>query len=127
MNVNVNVNIDTARILRERGLGGSKEATHFLASEVERLSKPYVPFEDGGLIGSAVVNDDSVVYNAAYAHYQYHGEVMAGRAPKHYTGQPIDYHNDTGTRGKGWDKRMMADRGDEVRESFAHYIGGNPK
>lgn len=127
MNVNMTVNIDTARILRERGLGGSKEATRFLASEVERLCKPYVPFEDGGLTGSEVAGDDSVVYNAPYAHYQYHGEVMAGRAPKHYTGKPIDYHNDTGMRGPEWDKRMMADRGDEVRESFAHYIGGNPK
>lgn len=127
MNVNINVNIDTDRILRERGLGSSKEAARFLAGEVKRLCDPYVPFEQGTLKNGAQATDDSVVYNAPYAHYQYNGEVMAGRAPKHYTGDAIEYHNDTGLRGKEWDKRMMADRGDELRASFAKHIGGKPK
>lgn len=124
--MNVKANIDAAKILRERGLGDSKEATRFLASEVERMCRPYVPFESGDLQNGAKVTDDSVIYNTPYAHYQYYGEVMAGRAPKHYTGVPLTYHGG-GMRGKEWDKRMMADRGDEVRQSFANYVGGKAK
>lgn len=125
--MNVTVNIDTERILRERGLGDSKEATRFLASEVKRLCDPYVPMQQGTLKNTAHATDDSVVYNTPYAHYQYQGDVMAGRAPKHYTGDKLTYHNDTGMRGPEWDKRMMADRGDELRASFAKHIGGTPK
>lgn len=124
MNAIVNVNAD--RILRERGLGNSVDAVRFLASEVKRLSDPYVPMQSGTLKNTAQVTDDSVLYNAPYAHYQYHGAVMAGRAPKHYTGDAIDYHG-APMRGPEWDKRMMADRGDELRESFARHIGGKAK
>ena len=55
---------------------------------------------------------DSIIYPGPYAHYQYVGEGMAGRAPKHYTGQPLTYHGGA-LRGKQWDKRMMADRSPE--------------
>lgn len=124
--MNAIVNVDSDRILRERGLGSSVEAVRFLASEVKRLSDPYVPMQSGTLKNTAQITDDSVLYNAPYAHYQYHGAVMAGRAPKHYTGDAIDYHG-APMRGPEWDKRMMADRGDELRESFARHIGGKAK
>lgn len=124
--MNAIVNVDADRILRERGLGSSVDAVRFLASEVKRLSDPYVPMQSGALKNTAQITDDSVLYNAPYAHYQYHGAVMAGRAPKHYTGDAIDYHG-APMRGPEWDKRMMADRGDELRESFARHIGGKAK
>lgn len=124
--MNAIVNVDADRILRERGLGSSVDAVRYLVSEVKRLSDPYVPMQSGTLKNTAQITDDSVLYNAPYAHYQYHGVVMAGRAPKHYTGDAIDYHG-APMRGPEWDKRMMADRGDELRESFARHIGGKAK
>lgn len=115
------VYIDSDEILKKRGLGKNKEAQKFLASEVERLCQPYVPFQQGTLQNSAKVGDDEIIYPGPYAHYQYYGEVMAGRAPKHYTGKPIKYHGGP-MRGKEWEKRMMADRKDELCQSVENYI-----
>ena len=49
-----------------------------------------------------------------------------GRAPKHYTGQPLTYHGGA-LRGKQWDKRMMADHGKEVEKDLEGYLKGRGK
>lgn len=124
MKMDYEVNIDAEKILKKYGLGQSKEAQRFLAEDVERLCQPYVPMAAAStnhMVDAARVTDDSIIYPGPYAHYQYVGEVMAGRAPKHYTGKPIDYHGGP-MRGKEWDKRMMADHGDEVERDFENYL-----
>ena len=124
MKLDVQVNIDAEKILKKYGLGQSKEAQKELAGIVERKCQPYVPMSAGSgahLVNQARVTEDSIIYPGPYAHYQYVGEVMAGRAPKHYTGKPIDYHGGP-MRGKEWDKRMMADHGDEVERDFEVYL-----
>lgn len=126
MKFDVNVNIDTAKILKKYGLGASKEAQRFLAEDVERNCQPYVPMSAGSgahMVDAARVTDDSIIYPGPYAHYQYVGEVMAGRAPKHYTGKAIDYHGGP-MRGKQWDKRMMADHGKEIERDLEQYLKG---
>lgn len=120
MRFDTKVNINAEKILRDRGLGGSKDAQRFLAETVERLNQPYVPYQEGHL-SKADVHDDKIVYPGPYAHYQYTGIVMAGRAPKHYTGRPIRY-NDAPMRGKQWVKRMMADRKADVINALDAYI-----
>lgn len=124
MKVTVKVDVDTAKIMRARGLGGDNRAQVYLASEVKRLSDPYVPMQQGLLKNMAVVASDgsTLTYTQPYAHYQYYGEVMAGRAPKQYTGAPLTYHG-APMRGKQWDKRMMADKGDELPKNLKAYIG----
>ncbi len=82
----------------------------------------------------------------AYADYDYYIETYCGTMPepdfvrlsrqasayaksgekKRYTGQAIQYSGG-GTRGKEWDKRMMADRGDEVVKAVAKHVGGRAK
>lgn len=124
MKMDVEVNIDAERILKKYGLGHSKEAQKALAEDVERLCQPYVPMSAGSgahMVNAARVTDEEIIYPGPYAHYQYVGEVMAGRAPKHYTGRPIDYHGGP-MRGKEWDKRMMADKGKEVERNFENYL-----
>lgn len=125
MNISVEVNIDAAQILYSRGLGSSNAAQEFLAETVERLSRPYVPLQSGTLSGSGQVSADEIKYPGPYAHYQYTGLVMGGRAPKHYTGAALQYHGG-GMRGKEWDKRMMADRKGEVEQAVADFVGGEP-
>lgn len=122
------IDINPATILRARGLGDDNGARKHLASTVARLSDPYVPMDTGTLKNSKQIDSEgrTLTYPGPYAHYQYHGEVMAGRAPKQYTGRPIDYHGGP-MRGPEWDKRMMADRGDEVTEELAKYVGGKKK
>ena len=124
MKIDAQVNIDAERILKKLGLGQSKEAQRFLAEDVERLCQPYVPMSAGSgahMVNAARVTDDSIIYPGPYAHYQYVGEVMAGRAPKHYTGKAIEYHG-APMRGKEWDKRMMADKGDEVKRDMETWL-----
>ena len=120
----IRVDVDTARIMRERGLGGDNRAQVFLASEVKRLSDKYVPMQQGLLKNQSVIASDgsTLTYTQPYAHYQYYGEAMAGRAPKQYTGKALDYHG-APMRGSFWDKRMMADRGEEITENVKNYIG----
>lgn len=121
----VKIDIDTAQIMKQRGLGGDHRAQVFLASEVKRLSDKYVPMQQGLLKNQAVVASDgsTLTYTQPYAHYQYYGEVMAGRAPKEYTGRKLTYHG-APMRGPQWDKRMMADKSKEVVGNLKKYIGG---
>lgn len=120
--------IEPGPILKTRGLGGSTAARKHLATTVARLSDPYVPMQSGTLKNTRQIDVDGkgILYNQPYAHYQYYGEVMAGRAPKQYTGKAIDYHG-APMRGPRWDKRMMADLGDEVVNDLAKFVGGKRK
>lgn len=123
MSVKVKVDIPTAKILKSRGLGGDKGAQKYLASEVKRFCDPYVPMQQGALKNNATIAGDGsfIVYTQPYAHYQYYGEVMAGRAPKEYTGKELDYHG-APMRGKEWDKRMLADKSKDLERSVEAYI-----
>lgn len=124
MKVTVKVDVDTAKIMRARGLGGDNRAQVYLASEVKRFSDPYVPMQQGLLKNQAVVASDgsTLTYTQPYAHYQYYGEAMAGRAPKQYTGKPLTYHG-APMRGKQWVPRMMADKSDDLTKNLKTYIG----
>lgn len=119
----IKVDIDTKKILATRGLGSSNKAQKFLASEVARLSDPYVPMQQGMLKNQRSIASDGsqLIYNQPYAHYQYYGEVMAGRAPKHYTGEKLTY-NGAPTRGARWTERMMIDKRKELEKNVENYI-----
>lgn len=123
MSVKVKVNIPTAEILQSCGLGSDKRVQRFMASEVRRLCDPYVPMQQGLLknVSTIAGNGSFVVYTQPYAHYQYYGEVMAGRAPKQYTGKKLTYHG-APMRGPQWDKRMMADKSKDLENSVEVYI-----
>lgn len=122
MSVNVKVDIPTQKILASRGLGNDNKARKFLASEFKRLCDPYVPMQQGVLKNTAMIAGDGsyISYNQPYAHYQYYGQVMAGRAPKHYTGDALTYHG--AMRGKEWDKRMLADKSKDLERSMDAYV-----
>lgn len=121
--MSVKVDISPAKILRARGLGSDTRACKYLASEVKRLCDPYVPMQQGALKNRATIAADGsqLVYTQPYAHYQYYGEVMAGRAPKHYTGKSLNHHG-APMRGPRWDKRMLADKSRDLERSMDAYI-----
>lgn len=128
MNVSVKINIPAAAIMAKRGLGRSNRARKFIASEVKRLSDPYVPMQSGHLKNSAQVAADgsSITYRGPYAHYHWVGEAMAGRAPRHYTGRPMKYHG-APMRGRKWTEVMLASRSGDLTASVARYVGGKPR
>ena len=119
----VKVDISPAKILKARGLGGDTSAQKYLASEVKRLSDTYVPMQQGMLKNQTQIAADGsyLVYTQPYAHYQYYGEVMAGRPPKQYTGDSLNYHG-APMRGKQWDKRMLADKSKEIERNLETFI-----
>lgn len=123
MSVNVEIDFDVNNILRVRGIGKSDGAQKFLASEVARLCDPYVPMEQGMLKNNYVIALDGseLTYIQPYAHYQYAGRAMGGRAPKSYTGAELRYSG-APMRGAQWDKRMLADRKQDLVKSIEDYI-----
>jgi len=127
MNIVIKTDIPVARILADRGLGSSKDTERFIASEVLRLSDPYTPMQGGALKSGEISSGGktTITYNTPYAHYQWHGMAMGGRAPKHYTGAALTYHGGP-MRGKEWTKRMLADRSGDLVRSVAAKVGGRP-
>ena len=77
-----------------------------------------------------------IVYRGPYAHFQYVGEVMVGTKtgspwaqsgePKKGTGRDLKYHGGP-MRGKQWDKRMLAEKKDEIVRKLANIVGGKAK
>ena len=123
MKVKVSVDFNTSKILSSRGLGASNNARKYLASEVVRLSDKYVPMQQGMLKNQRQIAPDGsqVVYTSPYAHYQYYGEVMAGRAPKSYTGRKLTYSG-APMRGARWTERMFADKQAEIEKNVKAFI-----
>lgn len=129
MSVNFKVDINVGKILKVRGLGGSKDAQKYLASEVKRFSDPYTPMQQGMLQKATIASDGStIIYTAPYAHYQWEGVVYgpnytngerfwSGKAPKTPTGKAISYSG-APMRGKQWTLRMMADKSKDIERSM---------
>ena len=122
MRIEVKNYIDSNKLLKKLGLGSDNSVQRYMCSEVARFCDPYVPMQQGILKNTTSMASDGseLIYTAPYAHYQYYGEVMAGRAPKHYTGDSLTYHG--AMRGKEWDKRMMADKSKDLERSIELFI-----
>ncbi len=112
----VRVNIDSAdRILLKRNLNKNGKAQRFFTTEVVRLANPYVPFKTGGLKDKQVkVNPNSIQYNAPYAKKQYYNNAGFGN----------EGTVRGGLRGKMWIPRMWNDRGKDIVNSVAKFVGG---
>jgi hypothetical protein len=122
----VTVNINAQKILASRGLGSSTKAQKFLAEDVARLADPYVPMSSGS--GAHMKNQYQIasdgsmlIYPGPYTHYQWLGEVMAGRPPKNYTGKKLTYSGG-GLRGARWIERMVADKKKELENNVEEFI-----
>ena len=114
----VKISIDSANaILAKRKLGKEGEAQRFMVQEVRRVTDPYVPFLNDPLMTTAVEKEDSIEYVQPYARRQYHEN----------RGNGTEGTSKGGLRGKEWDKRAWADRGEEITESVAKFIGGKSK
>lgn len=138
--MSVKVDINTAKILKVRGLGSSKDAQKFLASTIVNFADPYVPMSSGA--GAHMKNQTQIPQDGSYikygggafpyVHYQFVGEVYgpnytngerfwSGKAPKKPTGRKLTYHG-APMRGPNWVARMMADKSREVTETVELYI-----
>ncbi|MBU5489132.1 minor capsid protein [Butyricicoccus intestinisimiae] len=127
----VAASINTAEILRRRGLGQSTAAVKKLGTTIARYADWRVPMQTGALKNSKQIivsggGNGYIVYPAPYAHYQHEGKAMGGRAPKHYTGKALTYHG-APTRGSKWVDRTMKEDGKRILSDFAKAVGGKIK
>lgn len=99
----------TQTILLKRYLNKDGKAQSFFTSEVARLCDPYVPFVSGHLKNNKEVAASYIHYVSPYAAKQYYENKGGHNGP---------------LRGKLWDKRMWADRGPEIVQAVANYVGG---
>ncbi len=116
--VSVKLELDSiTKILARRGLQDNGHAQKKAAAELKRMCDPYVPMLTRTLKNTALVEQDGVLYGQPYAAAQYYGNGGNGQ-----DGTALG-----GTRGKYWEKRMMADKGDEYINKVADIIGGKAK
>lgn len=127
------IECDPEKIAQSRDFPG---ATKYMAARFKAYCDPYVPFRSGHLKNSAFVGKNYVRYLGPYARFQYGGVVMVGimtrspwarrGEPKRVTGKPLSYSGG-GQRGPDWDKRMMEQRGDELRQDVANFLKAKSK
>ena len=112
MGTTVKINIDPAqKILLKRSLNKNGAAQRFFTHEVRRLCLPYVPRLTGTLEQTAVDSVYNITYGQPFARLQYYENSGINRIKS-----PL--------AGKEWDKRMWADRGNEIVEATAKSCGG---
>lgn len=72
----IKVDIDTNGLLRKYG-DRAKEAQDYLDNEVIRTSRPFVPFLQGTLANTVVIEEPgTIVYVQPYARRQYYGDTF---------------------------------------------------
>lgn len=75
-NLNVKVDMDTAKVLKRLNLEEGGKVQQVIDSEVLRLNDPYVPKDTGQLIRSGIQNTQigsgEVIYQTPYARKQYY-------------------------------------------------------
>ncbi len=122
------INIDPNKIVRSRNFS---KADQYMAQRVKAFCDPYVPMKSGHLKNSAEVGKNYVRYLGPYARFQYGGFVMVGirsgspwarrGEKKRLTSRPLQYSGG-GQRGAKWDRRMMAERGAELRRDVENFV-----
>lgn len=119
------------------GLEAKGRVQQVVTNSVLTLSEPYVPFEQGDLLASGhIENETDIVWDAPYARYMWNGIVYedpelhcAGfktengwRSRKDVQKVPTDrklqYHNGS-SRGSHWVERMLQEGGREQVENAA--------
>lgn len=81
-----NVDADSERIVRRRGLESKGKVQRKVDSETLRLMYPYVPFDTGALIDNGIINSvigsGKIVYKGPYARKQYYIPMNHGNGGK---------------------------------------------
>lgn len=122
--VKITVNLEPMQKIKLRHMldeGGKGQK--FFTHQVRRMCDPYVPLDKGPLKNTAEEHDTYIEYVQPYAAKNYYEN--AGRGTQGTTKH--NSHNVHCLRGRLWDKRMMADHGNEVIDSVANYLGGRAK
>lgn len=142
MKFDYHCNFNLKDCIRALGLDERGKVQQVVTNAVLELSEPYVPFNEGTLLGVGhIENGTDIVWNTPYARYVWNGIVYedpvlhcAGfqtengwRSRKDVKKVPTDrelqYHNGS-LRGKRWVDRMLQNGGREKIEQMARKAAG---
>lgn len=103
-------------IIMDFGLEDKGEGHNYFASRCrERMNARYVPEDTGTLIDESYVDGEcNIVYNQAYAGYQYYGQRKDGS-------RPVKNYSKPGT-GPYWDKAMTSVESDDLVKDMQDFI-----
>lgn len=108
----------TQKILLKRHLNENGEAQIKFTKECYKAMNPYTPFATGRLKDWMIeVKPACIEFNAPYAAKQFYTNAGNGKQ-----GTSIG-----GLRGKRWDKRAWADKGDGIVKTIAEFCGGRTR
>ena len=109
------------------GLGVDKngDVQQFVTDCIDLRMTRYMPFLTGTLATKLkrVKSPTKIEVLGPYARYQYYGKAMAGPPPKVVTDKDLRYTKTFNTNaGPYWDRRMMAEEGDEIATEVQEYV-----
>lgn len=131
------IKIDNSNKIEKRlGINEEGSAQFFLRNEFDRFMDPYIPFNDGPLKNHKTYpNAHSIKYISPYSHYHYIGNLFLASngsswaklgEKKNITGVSLKYSGSP-KRGPQWDKRMYADRKDDILRDLNRFIRNGGK
>ena len=94
----------TSSIKTRLGINPNGRVQKFFTNTCYRYMDKYVPYESGNLRTIVDIDNNAVIYESPYAHYQYKGLSVNGNSLNYKT---------PGT-GSYWDKKMVSAEIDDV-------------
>lgn len=122
----------TNKILKDHGLDENGKVTRHLRDAVDRLSNPFIPYDNGMLRRlKTYPSNNEIKYTSPYAKYQYYGKLMLTKSggswarkgeKKVLTSQSLKYH--TSGTGAKWEQLMLQRRKKDLEKDIQDYING---
>ena len=114
-------------ILTRIGVKPDGDVQMFVTNTVNRRITRYMPFRSGALSTKLkhIKSATEIEVLGPYARYQYYGKVMEGPAPKAVTDRDLKYDKTKNPlAGPFWDRRLIANEGDQIAGEVRRYVSG---
>lgn len=120
----------TSKIIKDHGLDKNGRITRYMRDSVDRLSNPFIPFDNGMLRRlKTYPSNHEIKYTSPYAKYQYYGKLMLAKngsswaklgEKKMQTNKKLKYH--TSGTGAKWEQLMLQRRKRDLVRDVENYI-----
>lgn len=119
-----------SQIIKDHGLNKDGRVTKFMRDTVDRLSNPFIPFDNGMLRRNKTYpSNHEIKYTSPYAKYQYYGKLMLAKngsswaklgEKKVETSKSLKYH--TSGTGAKWEQLMLQRKKSDLVKDVENYI-----
>ena len=119
-----------SQIIKDHGLNKDGRVTRFMRDTVDRLSNPFIPFDNGMLRRNKTYpSNHEIKYTSPYAKYQYYGKLMLAKngsswaklgEKKVKTSKNLKYH--TSGTGAKWEQLMLQRKKNDLVKDVENYI-----